>query len=91
MLTEDIEYTFWLSDTRGLIRQRRPAGSVSFPELWNGKEWVAGSAYVMDAITGMGEDPYSCGEWADKLTAAQAEEYARLHNVDLYAPNIDSR
>jgi hypothetical protein len=43
----------------------------------------------MDAITGMGEDPWSCGEWADSLTTSQAEEYARANQVDLYGPNSD--
>ena len=23
--------------------------------------------YALDALTGMGEDPYSCGEWADEV------------------------
>ena len=31
-----------------------------------------GSSYVMDAVTGMGEDPYSCGEYAEQLSLQEA-------------------
>ena len=43
----------------------------------------------MDAITGMGEDPYSCGESADDWTVDQATQYATENGIDLYADNPD--
>ena len=43
----------------------------------------------MDAITGMGEDPWSCGESAAAWDQARAEEYARENSIDLYAENPD--
>lgn len=74
-------YRFWLSDTRGLIRQN----GYNHPHVWVRGSWQVGLPYVMDAITGMGEDPYNCGEFADLLTLAQAKEYAAKNGVDLYA------
>jgi hypothetical protein len=73
-------YRFWLSETRGLIRQV----DYGYPQVCVRGVWRVGSPYVMDAITGMGEDPYSCGEYADQLTLAQAEEYAAKNRIDLY-------
>lgn len=73
-------YRFWLSDSRGLIRQE----GGKYPEVFVRGVWKTGSPYVMDAITGMGEDPYSCGEYADQLTLAQAEEYAAKNRINLY-------
>jgi hypothetical protein len=40
---------------------------------------------MLDAITGMGEDPYSCGEWCEPLTDRQAAEVARTMGIDLDA------
>ncbi len=84
----NITYNFWFSDTRGIIRQRKAPGLSWHPEVWNGEGWVTGSAYVMDAITGMGEDGFSCGEWAASWNLLQAEQYAREHGIDLYAANL---
>ncbi len=79
-------FRFWESEKYGLIRQRSDqSGSVS-PEIWRGSQWVQGSPYVTDAITGMGEDPYSCGEWAEERGPRQAERLARRQAIDLYAP-----
>lgn len=75
------EYQFWFSDTRGLIRHGK-----RYPEVWRDGQWVVGSPYVMDAITGMGEDPHSCGEYADQWTSDQAATYAAEHGIDLFAP-----
>ena len=83
------EYEFWFSDAHGLIRRRRGSGWFKHPEVWSEGEWAMGSEYVMDAITGMGEDPWSCGEWADKWDQARAKEYARENAVDLFADNPD--
>ncbi len=76
-----MHFRFWFSDKYGLIRD---SPRISFPEVWKGK-WVRGTPYVLDAITGMGEDPWSCGEWADEWSNAQAEDYALRWLVDLYA------
>jgi hypothetical protein len=43
----------------------------------------------MDAITGMGEDGWSCGESADQWELPRAERYAAEHGIDLYADNAD--
>jgi hypothetical protein len=78
-------FKFWHSDDRGLIRQRSEPGSLWHPEVWDGTRWVTGSAYVMDAITGMGEDPWSCGEMAQPWDVVKAETYAKEHGIDLYS------
>lgn len=80
------QFRFWFSDTRGLIRQRRTDEAVFHPEVSVSGKWVTGSAYVMDAISGMGEDPWSCGEWADDWNSEQAEDYARRFGIELYGP-----
>jgi hypothetical protein len=81
-MTDQAPFQFWLSKTRGLIRRSASA----HPEVWRKGQWVPGSSYVMDAITGMGEDPYSCGEWADEITEPEAEAFAAKNGVDLHAP-----
>jgi len=78
-------FKFWFSEERGLIRQRSDLGSLWHPEVWDGTRWVTGSAYVMDAITGMGEDAWSCGEWAQSWDLDRAEGYAKEHGIDLFA------
>jgi hypothetical protein len=45
----------------------------------------------MDAITGMGEDAYSCGEFAFEMTGDEAAEYSKTHNVDLFAENAEEQ
>jgi hypothetical protein len=45
----------------------------------------------MDAITGMGPDPYSCGSWASDLTVPEAQAMAAKLGVDLLAENPDER
>jgi len=44
---------------------------------------------VLDAVTGMGEDLYSCGEWAFDIDREKAEAYASEHGIDLDAENLD--
>lgn len=39
--------------------------------------------YALDAVVGMGEDPYSCGEWCDELTAAEAARIAASMGLSL--------
>lgn len=82
-----VEFQFWYSDKRGLIRERRTPGRHFFPEVWRDGRWHRGSSSVMDAITGMGEDAYSCGECAQQLDEQLALEYAAQHQIDLYADN----
>lgn len=79
-----MKYRFWFSDKYGLIRQQRS----QHPEIWRAGQWKVGSEYVADAITGMGEDPYSCGEFSEPWSEARAAEYAAENAVDLFAePN----
>ena len=84
-----VEFQFWLSKSRGLIRQRRAPGLLYHPEVWRDERWVTGSPYVMDAITGMGEDLWSCGEAADKLDQPAAESYASANGIDLFGENLE--
>jgi len=62
---------------------------MAHPEIWRDGRWITGSPYVMDAITGMGEDAYSCGEVADEISVADAEKTTNRDGIDLYAPNSD--
>ena len=80
-------FQFWDGEHRGLIRRR---GS-RHPEIWHSGRWWFGSAYVMDAITGMGPDPYSCGSWASDLTVPEAQAMDAKLGVDLLAENPDER
>ena len=79
-------YRFWDGGIRGLIRQRSGPGWQAYPEIWHDGGWVKGSAYIVDAISGMGEDAYSCGSWADDLTLKQAEAMAAEKGIDLNGP-----
>jgi len=74
---------YWVSDKYGLIRQRGAPGYLWHPETWRDGRWIVGSPYVMDAITGMGEDPYSCGEMAFELDQEKAEAYANENGIEL--------
>jgi len=55
-------HQFWMADFHGLVRIRQTDTELCNPEVWRDGNWRTGSPYVMDAITGMGEDPYSGGE-----------------------------
>jgi len=81
------QYEFWQWDDHGLIRCKRDGNGGAYPEVWRGNRWETGTAYAVDAITGMGEDPYSCGECAEPLSIEQAQEYAAANQVDLLGPN----
>ena len=84
-----VTFRFWLSPDHGLVRLVETATKMWHPEVWREGHWETGSTYVWDAITGMGEDPWSCGEHASSLTLAEAEKYAVAHGVDLCAENAD--
>lgn len=81
-------WSYFLNDKEhiGLMRQRRWPGGTggSWPEYLRGGRWRPGSPYELDAITGMGEDPYSCGEWASPISVEQAPTPLKM---DMYAPH----
>lgn len=82
------DYRFWISNKFGLIRQETETGGAGFPEIWGPNGWQAGSPYVMDAITGLGEDLWSCGEDADECDLAAAEEFAKQRGIDLFSATV---
>ena len=79
-----MEYKFWDSPHHGLIRQRSTNCFLSRPEIIEEYKWYPGNEYVMDAITGMGEDLHSCGEIAFEISREKALEYAEEDGVNLY-------
>ncbi len=84
-----LQFRFWFSDKYGLIRQRSRPGELFHPEVWRKGRWEVGSPYVLDAITGMGEDPWSCGEFSDEWDEEKAAAYAKQEGIDLFADNRD--
>ncbi len=48
------------------------------------------TSYALDALTGMGEDPYSCGEWADEISEAEAAEIAEARGLSLTMERKDA-
>lgn len=96
----DGHFRYFLNDKSriGLMRQwhwdenGREGGGWSWPEYLHPEttqgRWKVGDAYMLDAITGMGEDPYSCGEWCETLTEAEASRLARKMGVELDAARI---
>lgn len=83
----DWRFNFWVSDTHGLIREREKPSALCHPEIVQNQKWKQGSPYVLDAITGMGEDPHSCGEHAFEIDVFQAIELAEKAGVDLFEVN----
>jgi hypothetical protein len=93
-------FQYFLNDRSGigLMRQwrwdehGREVGSWSWPEYLHPEatsgRWKVGDAYMLDSITGMGEDPYSCGEGCEILTAGKARRLARKIGVDLEATRM---
>jgi hypothetical protein len=81
------KFNFWVSDAHGLIRVKKRNSALFHPEVVQNEKWKFGSPYVLDAITGMGEDPYSCGEHADEIDLFQAIELAEKAGVDLFEVN----
>ena len=85
-----IQFYFFVSPNWGLIRKRSTnprsmwVGGF-YPEIWQNGRWIHGSPYVVDALTGMGEDPWSCGEHADEVDLETAQGYG----IDLFADNPD--
>lgn len=66
--------TYWRWDSVGgdtLLRETD--GSV---HQLTGAGWVDAGPAAMDAIVGMGPDPWSCGEHADAITEGEAVELA---------------
>jgi len=84
------EFKFWLWKSHGLIRQKCNDASWHDLEVWENGQWAIGSPYAMDAVTGMGPDPWSCGEYAEELSLEQAEAFAAANQVDLFGPGPTS-
>ena len=61
-----------------VIRERR----ISDVEALTARGW-AYDPYALDALTGMGEDPYSCGEWSDPIDEVEATTIARAKGLSL--------
>ena len=68
-----------------VIRDRR----VRDVEALTTRGW-AYTPYALDALTGMGEDPYSCGEWADEVTEAEAAKIAEARGLSLTMEPADA-
>jgi hypothetical protein len=81
------KYEFWISDNHGIIRVRENIFGRYHPEIVRDGKWITGSAYVMDAITGMGEDPWSCGEYAFKIDEENAFKECKKLDIDPFGPN----
>ena len=93
MTNTRIQFSFFVCRPRwGLIRKRSTnprsmwAGGF-YPEIWQDGRWVHGSPYVVDALTGMGEDPWSCGEYSEEVDLEAAAERAEVLGIDLFADN----
>ena len=87
--TMTMTYEFWESDKHGIIRQRSDEEGSCYPEVWRNGRWQDGTPYVMDAITGMGEDAYSCGEMAFELSPDEAKLQSKILGVNLFSENTD--
>jgi len=85
----EVRFEFWFRDGHRIMRRRVAAGLLEHPEVWNGWRWVRGSPYDLDAITGMGEDPWRRGECAERWDLNQAREYAAAHRIDLFTEDPD--
>jgi hypothetical protein len=83
----ELKFRFWFSDRYGLIRQRSKPGALFHPEVWRRGRWEVGSPYVMEAITGMGGDSWSCGDMADEWDEENAAAWAKQAGIDLFADN----
>jgi predicted transposase YbfD/YdcC len=92
-------YRYYVRDRErlSLLRQWRwrqdgqEAGGVSWPERLSratGGRWNPGSSSDVDALTGMGPDPYSCGEWADAISEPEARALAAKAALDIDAPRV---
>lgn len=81
-------YKFWISERYGLIRQAADT-PWGHPQIWGENGWVQGSPYVMDSITGLGEDLWSSGDCADECDLQSAQAFAQERGIDLLAPASD--
>jgi hypothetical protein len=82
-------------DSLALLRQWRwredGKDGFSWPERLSratGGRWNPGSSSDVDALTGMGPDPYSCGEWADAISEPEARALAAKAGLDIDAPRV---
>ncbi|MGQ0433964.1 MAG: hypothetical protein ACT452_16335 [Microthrixaceae bacterium] len=89
-------YRYFLNDHQPhlLIRQWNGAsrGGMNWPECLRpdrgGGHWVPGPAYLLNAITGLGDDPYSQGDWCTDLSEEQARDIADERGLDLDAARL---
>lgn len=49
--------------------------------------WERATERALDAITGMGEDMHSSGEWTTDVSATEARSFAREHGWELFGDN----
>ena len=78
-----MEFEYYSNEQYGLIRARIESEPFSYPEILTDGNWTKASEYVMDAIIGMGEDSYSVGGMAQKITAEEARVIALNSGVKL--------
>lgn len=69
-----------------VIRERR----IYDVEALTPHGW-AYTPYALDALTGMGEDPHSCGEWCDAISDAEAATIARAKGLALEMESVPGR
>lgn len=69
------KYTYWLRDYGAILRS--PTGGLSGLQRLFEDGWGVPAPTDMDAVTGMGEDPWSCGEWAEKISPQKARAAAK--------------
>lgn len=81
------QFRFWISERYGLIRQDASAPWEQ-PQVWSTQGWIPGSPYVMDSITGLGEDLWSSGDCADECDLETAEAFAQEKGIDLLSPTM---
>ena len=87
---DGVKYLFYNSSL-GIIRDKSDLDNrlLALEIYRNG--WIRGGPYALDAITGRGEDPHSCGEWSELWTLDQAQEYAEVHGIDLFGPSEEPK
>lgn len=83
---KDDKFEFYESDTYGLIRVRSNERECCHPEIVKDGKWVKGSQYIMDAVIGMGEDPYSSGgDIALPISEEKAALMAETMGIGLFS------
>lgn len=87
------EYFTWYGyEDSALLRikpRKRPSGFDDYQVLYYGRDrgWESARTYALDALTGQGEDEYSCGEYSFPISIAEAQETAARHGWVLFGEN----